>query len=72
MSYQCLKQMVLRVCGELPTLKITHGARGGVVWGGVVWDGIGLGRVELSGVGLIGLGRGEWPTLKMDGVKVVW
>ena len=50
--------MVLRVCGELPTLKITHGARG---WGsvgrsGVGWDRVGKSGVEWGGVDWAGSG----------------
>ena len=76
--------MVLRVCGELPTLEIIHGARG---WGGVGCSGVGWGRVERGGVGWGGVRRGavsyqrlrwmvlrgcgELPMLKTSGVKSV-
>ena len=59
MSYQRLKSMVLRVCGELPTLKIIHGG-GRVVWCGVGWGGVGWSGVVVGWgeVGWRGGGRG--------------
>ena len=47
---------------------------GGVGWGGVGWRGVGSGGVEVgwSEVWLLGMGWGELPMLKTDGVKAVW
>ena len=63
--------MVLRMCGELPTLNII---RIGVGWGWGGWSGLGWRGVKWGevGGGWVGVGWGELPTLKTNGVKVVW
>ena len=74
--------MVLRMCGELPTLKITR-VGVGVGWGGVGWDGVEGGAVgwcgmELGGVSYQRLNSlvlricGELPMLNMHAVKGLW